>query len=157
MLAAGIVIALAISLIPNAGAGGPSGGGRDLEELGDIFDTAEATSLGGRAATWGGALELTTSWERFPEESGFRNAVRYVLVLGITGIAVSLLFVLTLDRDALFFNMFTIPGNCPLVEDPGGGHTKVSLNSLGYLLSPLRRSFAIIAGCLPILKLNISL
>jgi O-antigen ligase/tetratricopeptide (TPR) repeat protein len=112
VIAAGIVIALAISLIPNAGAGGPSGGGRSLEDLGNIFDTAEATSLGGRAATWGGALELATSWERYPEESGLRHALRPIFGLGPDMYFYS--YPLSVDRDPsgtgkLFAHVHNLP------------------------------------------------
>jgi O-antigen ligase len=79
VVVAGLVIALVISLIPDGDAGAVS---RNLEDLGDIFDNEQATSIGRRVTIWEGALELAGSWERSPAESTLRHAMRPIFGLG---------------------------------------------------------------------------
>lgn len=102
VIAAGIVIAVPIALLPAGDSGGAS---RSLEELGDIFGGEQSTSVGGRATTWGGALELAGSWERSPEESPARHALRPIVGLGPDMYFYS--YPLSIDRDpsgtGLFF------------------------------------------------------
>ena len=102
VIASGLLIALLVSLIPNGDGGGAP---RSLEDLGDIFDSEQATSIGGRVTTWGGALELAASWERSPKESPARQALRPIVGLGPDMFFYS--YPLSIDRDpsgtGLFF------------------------------------------------------
>lgn len=65
MIAAGVVIAVLIAQIP----GGAGNTGRDLGDLGSIFQETSSGSIGGRGPIWGSALELSVTRTSSPVES----------------------------------------------------------------------------------------
>lgn len=79
VMAVGLIVAIPIVQLP---AGDQPAVSRNLEDLGDIFDAEQSTSIGGRATTWEGALKLVTTWERWPEESAAQRALRPIVGLG---------------------------------------------------------------------------
>ena len=97
----GIAIAVLITLLPEGDGGGAT---RTLEDLGDIFDSEQATSIGGRATTWEGALELAATWERSPQESTVLNAIRPVVGLGPEMYFYS--YALSVERDDSLTGLF---------------------------------------------------
>ncbi|MDP6823496.1 MAG: O-antigen ligase family protein [Dehalococcoidia bacterium] len=65
MITAGAVVATLIAQIP----GGDGNTGRDLGDLGSIFQETSSGSIGGRGPIWGSALELSATRISSPEES----------------------------------------------------------------------------------------
>ncbi|HCV26698.1 MAG: O-antigen ligase family protein [Dehalococcoidia bacterium] len=78
MIAAGVLVAVVISIVPGA----EGGGRRDLADLGGIFDDSTSGSMGGRSPIWESAFELSVTRAWVPEESGAIAAARTLVGYG---------------------------------------------------------------------------
>ncbi|MBT3942083.1 MAG: hypothetical protein HOE75_12905 [Chloroflexi bacterium] len=94
VVAVGLAIDVVIGLFPERDGGDVT---REIGDLGNIFDSDEATSIGNRATTRAGALELASTWERSPDESAFQQVIRPVVGLGPDMFFYS--YPLSVDRD----------------------------------------------------------
>ena len=78
LVAAGIVVALVIGILPRADGGEE----RNLGDLGSIFEESTGGSIGGRGPIWESALELSVERSWVPEEAAATGVLRTLLGYG---------------------------------------------------------------------------